>query len=70
MFRTFNMGIGLVCVVPKTKLRKAEMLLAKLEEPCFRIGEVTKSDRSVTYQAAEPPQTMSQPEKRPARKKS
>ena len=49
MFRTFNMGVGLICVVPPAKLRRAEAVLAKLEEPFYRIGEAVRGDGSVAY---------------------
>jgi phosphoribosylformylglycinamidine cyclo-ligase len=44
MFRTFNMGIGLICVVPQKKLRRAEAILAKLGEPFYRIGDIVSAD--------------------------
>lgn len=43
MFRTFNMGIGLICVVPAAKLKRAESILAKLGEPSFRIGTAIRA---------------------------
>jgi phosphoribosylformylglycinamidine cyclo-ligase len=46
MFRTFNMGIGLICVVPQKKLRRAETILAKLNEPFYQIGQITASGGS------------------------
>ncbi len=51
MFRTFNMGIGLICVIPAAKLRRAQAILQKQGEPCFVIGKVIKSrsDRRVEY---------------------
>ena len=49
MFRTFNMGIGLICVVPAAKLRRAEALLARMDEPSFRIGVIQKGSRNVVY---------------------
>ncbi|RRA48321.1 phosphoribosylformylglycinamidine cyclo-ligase [Acidipila sp. EB88] len=56
MFRTFNMGVGLICVVPAARLRRAEAILAKLDEPYSVIGEAIRSDRSndrsVVYRAA------------------
>ncbi len=61
MFRTFNMGVGLICVVPSAKLRRAEAILAKLGEPFHRIGEVDRGDGSVTYV---------RPEAAPMRRKS
>ncbi len=45
MFRTFNMGIGLICVVSPPKLRRAEAILARLGEPSFRIGRIVASRR-------------------------
>ncbi len=53
MFRTFNMGVGLICVVPPAKLRRAEALLAKLDEPFYRIGEAARGHGSVAYLPAE-----------------
>jgi phosphoribosylformylglycinamidine cyclo-ligase len=59
MFRTFNMGIGLICVVPQKKLRRAEAILAKLGEPFYRIGDIVSADPNgeVVYQGefAAPP---------------
>ncbi len=55
MFRTFNMGIGLVCVVPKAKERRAQAILAKLGEPFHRIGQVIPGDGGVCYLPAEAP---------------
>ena len=53
MFRTFNMGIGMICVVPAARLRRAEGILARLGEPFFRIGEAIHAgksgDRTVVY---------------------
>ena len=47
MFRTFNMGIGLICAVPAARLRRAQGILARLGEPFFRIGEVVPAGRKV-----------------------
>ena len=49
MMRTFNMGIGLIVVVPAEKLRRATALLERMNEPYYRIGEVIRGDRRVTY---------------------
>ncbi len=49
MFRTFNMGIGLICVVPAKRLKRAEAVLARLGEPYFRMGEIMRGDRTVSY---------------------
>uniref|UniRef100_E6PYM9 Phosphoribosylformylglycinamidine cyclo-ligase n=1 Tax=mine drainage metagenome TaxID=410659 RepID=E6PYM9_9ZZZZ len=49
MLRTFNMGIGLVVVVPADKFSKAAALLKRAEERFHVIGRVTKGDRKVHY---------------------
>jgi len=41
--RTFNLGVGMILVVGKRGLSKAEAILAKLKEPSFVIGEVIRS---------------------------
>ncbi len=64
MFRTFNMGIGLICVVPKKKARRAEAVLVKLGEPFYRIGQVIAGHGSVHYLPAEPP-SSGNPARRP-----
>jgi phosphoribosylformylglycinamidine cyclo-ligase len=49
MFRVFNMGIGFVLVVPE---RRAAGVLARLwreRVPAFRIGEIRRGSRGVTY---------------------
>jgi phosphoribosylformylglycinamidine cyclo-ligase len=45
--RTFNLGIGMICVVPKAKAGKAARLLKKLKEPCFEIGRIVRQPRGV-----------------------
>ena len=40
--RTFNLGIGMIFVVPRKKLAEAGKILKKLKEPYFEIGEVIK----------------------------
>lgn len=47
MYRTFNMGIGMVLVVSASEAEKIEAHLAALDEPCFRIGGVTAGNREV-----------------------
>ena len=49
MLRTFNMGIGLVLVVPAKKFKKAQSVLDKAGEKGYTIGRVVKGDRKVTY---------------------
>lgn len=53
MLRTFNMGIGLIAVVPAQKLRGAQAMLRRAGEPFHLIGEVVETDRTrgrVIYQ--------------------
>ena len=52
MFRTFNMGIGLICVVPAAKRQRAEAVLTKLNERFFVIGEAVEGDVAVRYEGA------------------
>jgi phosphoribosylformylglycinamidine cyclo-ligase len=50
MMRTFNMGIGMVLVVPAKKFKKAQTVLERAGEKGFTIGRVMKADRKVVYQ--------------------
>jgi phosphoribosylformylglycinamidine cyclo-ligase len=43
MMRTFNMGVGLIVVVPAEKFSKAKALLNRAEEKFHVIGRVTKT---------------------------
>ncbi len=49
MLRTFNMGIGMLMVVPAKKFKKAETLLDRAGEKFFSVGRVVKGDRKVMY---------------------
>ncbi len=49
MLRTFNMGIGMVLVVPAKKFKKAQGLLERAGEKAFTIGRIVKGDRKVMY---------------------
>jgi phosphoribosylformylglycinamidine cyclo-ligase len=49
MLRTFNMGIGLIMVVPPKKFKKVQSVLDKAGEKGYTIGRVVKGDRKVTY---------------------
>jgi phosphoribosylformylglycinamidine cyclo-ligase len=40
--RTFNLGIGMICVVSRQDLTEAAKILKKLREPWHQIGEVVK----------------------------
>ncbi len=52
MLRSFNMGIGLVCVIPHTKLQEAEAVLGEMGESSFRIGEIVTGEQKVMYTSA------------------
>ncbi|MCU1284120.1 MAG: phosphoribosylformylglycinamidine cyclo-ligase [Acidobacteriales bacterium] len=49
MLRTFNMGIGMVLVVPSKKFKKVQTLIDRAGEKAYTIGRVVKGDRKVTY---------------------
>ena len=49
MMRTFNMGIGLIAVVPAAKFTRAKNLLDRAEEKFHVIGRVVKGERRVQY---------------------
>lgn len=49
MLRTFNMGIGLIAVVPAEQVKKAKAVLNRANERHFLIGRVTRGDRTVVY---------------------
>jgi phosphoribosylformylglycinamidine cyclo-ligase len=49
MMRTFNMGIGMVVVVPAKKFKKAQTVLERAGEKFYTIGRVVKGDRNVVY---------------------
>ncbi len=51
MLRTFNMGIGLIAVVPQSKWKRAQKLLGRLDETFYVIGQTVKGDRSVRYRS-------------------
>ena len=46
MLRTFNMGVGLIVVVPAEKFSKAKALLNRAEEKFHVIGRIVKADRN------------------------
>ncbi len=49
MMRTFNMGVGLIAVVPADKFARAKNLLNRAEEKFHVIGRVVKGERRVQY---------------------
>ncbi|MCM3630852.1 phosphoribosylformylglycinamidine cyclo-ligase [Paenibacillus glycanilyticus] len=53
MFTTFNMGIGLIVVVPAEQAEEALKAAAELGEAAYRIGTVTEGNRVVTFTGAD-----------------
>jgi len=53
MFTTFNMGIGLVVVVPADQAERAIRIAIENGEKAYRIGTVTEGSRNVTFTGAE-----------------
>ncbi len=49
MLRTFNMGIGMVLVVPAAKFKKAQTVLERAGEKAYTIGRIVKGERKVIY---------------------
>jgi phosphoribosylformylglycinamidine cyclo-ligase len=49
MLRTFNMGIGMVLVVPLHRETEVLEHLRSVREPCHRIGEIVRGNRKVIY---------------------
>jgi phosphoribosylformylglycinamidine cyclo-ligase len=49
MLRTFNMGIGLIAVIPAEKIKKAKAILNRANERHCLIGRVTRGERKVHY---------------------
>lgn len=49
MLRTFNMGLGMLLVVPSKKFKKAETVLDKLGEKFYAVGRIVKGDKKVMY---------------------
>jgi phosphoribosylformylglycinamidine cyclo-ligase len=49
MLRTFNMGIGLIAVIPAEKIKKAKAVLNRANERHCIIGRVVRGERKVTY---------------------
>ena len=42
MFRTFNMGIGLVAVIPADLVKKARLTLTRMNERSIILGRVIR----------------------------
>ena len=51
MWRTFNMGIGMILVISPRDLAKAITQLKKVKQPFFNIGSIAKGKRAVVLQS-------------------
>lgn len=49
MLRTFNMGLGMLLVVPSKKFKKAHTVLERAGEKAYTVGRIVKGDRKVMY---------------------
>jgi phosphoribosylformylglycinamidine cyclo-ligase len=49
MLRTFNMGIGMVLVVPPKKFKRVQTVLERAGEKGFTIGRIIKGEKKVVY---------------------
>lgn len=49
MRRTFNMGLGMLLVVPSAKFKKAQTVLERVGEKAYTVGRITKGERKVLY---------------------
>lgn len=50
MYRTFNMGIGMIIVLAPEEVAAVRAFLAEREEPSYIIGKVTEGEHCVTMQ--------------------
>jgi phosphoribosylformylglycinamidine cyclo-ligase len=49
MLRTFNMGLGMLMVVPLAKFKKAQTVLERVGEKAYTVGRIVKGERKVIY---------------------
>jgi phosphoribosylformylglycinamidine cyclo-ligase len=49
MLRTFNMGLGMLLVIPSKKFKKAQSVLERAGEKAHTVGRIVKGDRKVMY---------------------
>ena len=49
MLRTFNMGIGMILVVPANKFKRVQTILDRVNVKGYTIGRIVKGDRKVVY---------------------
>jgi phosphoribosylformylglycinamidine cyclo-ligase len=49
MFRTFNMGVGMVIVGAESEAARIRAYIESTGEACYQIGRVTKGEQKVSY---------------------
>ncbi len=49
MLRTFNMGLGMLLVVPSKKFKRAQTVLERAGEKAYTVGRIVKGERKVMY---------------------
>ena len=49
MLRTFNMGIGLIAVIPAEKFKRVKTMLDRAQEKFCVIGRTVKGEHKVIY---------------------
>ncbi|MGZ4815544.1 MAG: phosphoribosylformylglycinamidine cyclo-ligase [Terriglobales bacterium] len=49
MLRTFNMGIGMILVVPPKKFKRVQTVLERAGEKGYTIGRIIKGEKKVVY---------------------
>lgn len=49
MLRTFNMGLGMLLVIPAAKFKKAQSVLERVGEKFYTVGRIIKGERKVLY---------------------
>ncbi len=49
MLRTFNMGLGMLLVIPSKKFKKAQSVLDRAGEKAYTVGRIVKGERKVSY---------------------
>jgi phosphoribosylformylglycinamidine cyclo-ligase len=49
MLRTFNMGLGMLLIIPSAKFKKVHTFLERVGEKAYTVGRIVKGERKVTY---------------------
>jgi len=49
MMRTFNMGVGMILVIPAKKFKRMQTILDRAGEKGYVIGKIVKGERKVVY---------------------